>query len=163
MALVSLIVAIAENDVIGRDNALPWHLPEDLRWFKRQTLGKPIVMGRRTFESIGRALPGRKNIVVSRDPAARFDGAVAASSFDAALAAAEADGEVPEIMVIGGRALFEAALPRAGRLYRTRVHRAYEGDALLQLDTNGWRSVSIDEISAAGDNPALTFEILERA
>jgi dihydrofolate reductase len=163
MALVSLIFAIAENGVIGRDNALPWHLPEDLRWFRQQTLGKPIVMGRRTFESIGRALPGRRNIVVSRDAAAHFEGAVAADGLDAALAAAEADGPVAEIVVIGGRALFEAALPRAGRLYLTRVHRSYEGDVRLSLDTGGWRTVSIDDSSADGDKPALSFEILERA
>src|SRR5262245_37247505 len=136
---VSFVVAVAENRVMGADNRLPWHLPADLKRFKALTLGKPIVMGRKTYDSIGRALPGRTNIVVSRQPGLALEGCIVVSSLAAALAAA---GDAPEIMVIGGGALFHEALPLAQRIYLTRVHAAVAGDILFpQLDPAEWREV----------------------
>ena len=108
--MITLIVAVADNGVIGRDNALPWHLPDDLKRFKRLTMGKPIVMGRKTFESIGKPLPGRQNIVVTRDANYRREGVTVVHGIDEAVRAA---GDAPEIMVIGGAELFRLFLPRA--------------------------------------------------
>lgn len=136
---VSIIVARARNGVIGRQGALPWHLPADLRHFRETTMGKPVIMGRRTWESIGRALPGRRNIVVTRQQAYRPAGAEAVSSWDAAMALA---GNVPEVMVIGGAALYREALPYARRIYLTDVHAAVEGDTSFpDLDAGEWREV----------------------
>ena len=128
------MVAAAENGVIGSNNRLPWHLPQDLRHFRRVTMGKPIVMGRKTFESIGRPLPGRCNIVVSRNPGYSAAGIRLVASLEEALALAEhvaAGDGAPEAVVIGGAEIYALALPRAGRLYLTRIHAAVEGDALL--------------------------------
>lgn len=147
---VSLVVAVAENGVIGRANALPWHLPDDLRYFKRVTLGKPIVMGRRTFESIGRPLPGRHNIVLTRDPAWTADGVTTVHGLREALqvaraeAAGDGDGD-PEVMVIGGADIFALALPLADRLYLTEVKGRPDGDTYFPpLDPDDWREVSRD-------------------
>lgn len=167
MLTLSIIVAAASNGVIGRDNALPWHLPEDLRYFKRVTLGKPIVMGRKTYESIGRPLPGRTNIVVTRQPGYRADGLRVTASLEEALALAadiaEIDG-AEELMVIGGAELYQAALPLAGRLYLTEVHAAVEGDALLPpIDWTAWREVSREFHRAEGANPFdYSFVVYER-
>ena len=117
--MITLIVTVSDNGVIGRDNALPWHLPDDLKRFKQLTLGKPVVMGRKTFDSIGKPLPGRHNIVVTRDANYRRDGVTVVHGVDEALAAA---ASAPEIMVIGGADLFRLFLPRAGRVQLTRVH-----------------------------------------
>jgi dihydrofolate reductase len=159
--LITFIVAVADNGVMGRDNALPWHLPDDLKRFKRLTLGKPIVMGRKTFESIGRPLPGRHNIVVSRDPNYLRDGISVVHDADAALAAA---GAVPEIMVIGGAELFRTLLPRAGRLHLTRVHGNIEGDVVWPaLDERRWRAVERESHSADERHAwPMTFEVWEK-
>jgi dihydrofolate reductase len=156
-----MVVAASTNNVIGRAGELPWRLPEDLRRFKRLTMGKPIVMGRRTFESIGRPLPGRRNIVVSRRPGLRLDGCEASDSPDAALGLA---GQVEEIMVIGGQQLFEALLPRCTRIHMTRVHEAIEGDAFFpELPPDEWHVVWSEPHPATQEQPlAYTFEILER-
>ena len=159
--LVTLIVAVADNGVIGRDNALPWHLPEDLKRFKRLTMGKPILMGRKTWESIGKPLPGRHNIVVTRDPNYRREGITVVHDAGAALAAA---GPAPEIMVIGGSGLFRALLPRAGRVHLTRVHGNIEGDVVWPaLDDREW-SVVEREVHAADERHAwpMTFEVWEK-
>lgn len=116
--LISLIVAMAENRVIGRDNQMPWHLPADLRHFKSVTLGKPVIMGRKTFESIGRPLPGRRNLVISRNTEWQADGVETVNSLDAALALVNAHDEV---MIIGGGQLYRDALPLAHRLYLTHI------------------------------------------
>lgn len=141
--IVSLVVAVAENGVIGRDGGLPWHLPDDLRYFKRVTLGKPVVMGRKTFESIGRPLPGRPNVVLTRDTAWSADGVSVTHSFDQALAVAAAQaGEDGEVMVIGGADLFAMALPRASRLYLTEVRLQPDGDVYFPpFDHEEWREV----------------------
>lgn len=164
---LAVIVAAAENGVIGRNNALPWHLPEDLRYFKRVTLGKPIVMGRKTFESIGRPLPGRTNIVISRQPGYAPDGVHVVSGLDDALELAEEialiDG-VTELMVIGGAEIYRAAIPRAQRLYLTEVHAEVEGDALLpEVDWSQWRELSRESWPASEANPySYSFVVFER-
>lgn len=159
---LSLIWAMADNRVIGIDNRLPWKLPADMRWFRRHTLGKPVVMGRLTFESFGgRPLPDRRNLVVSRDPAYRAAGAEVFPSLTAALAAA---GETTEVMVIGGASLYAQALPLADRLYVTQVHATPEGDAHFPaFDLDAWETVAQEEHPADANNPhACTFSILQR-
>ena len=158
---VSLIVAVADSGVIGRDNALPWHLPDDLRHFKRLTMGKPIVMGRKTFESIGKPLPGRLNVVVTRDTNYQRDGVTVVHSVDAALAAA---GGVPEIMVIGGADLFRLFLPRAQRAHLTRVHGDIDGDVRWEpLDESRWHRVAAEHHPAdERHSHAMTFEMWEK-
>jgi dihydrofolate reductase len=152
---LSLIVAIAANGVIGHKGDLPWpRLSADLQHFKRTTMGAPVIMGRRTFDSIGKPLPGRRNIVVTRDAARRFDGCEAANSLEDALAKA---GDVAEAFVIGGAALFEEALARADRLVLTRVHQDYPGDVSFQPDLTSWREISRAELPAQDGVPALTF------
>ncbi|TNF35149.1 MAG: dihydrofolate reductase [Gammaproteobacteria bacterium] len=160
---VALIVGMAENGVIGRDNTLPWHLPADLQYFKRMTLGKPIIMGRKTFESIGRPLPGRTNIVLTRQPGFAPAGVVVAANLDEALrlgqAQAARDG-ADEVMVIGGAAVYAEALPVADRLYITRVHLSPEGDARFpEPDPRQWQRLSAEP---APDQAPCTFERWER-
>lgn len=158
---VSLVVAMAENNVIGKDGDLPWHIPADLKHFKAVTMGKPIVMGRRTYESIGRPLPGRLNIVVTRDPSRRWDGIEAVQSLSDALARAAADG-AEEIMIIGGGDLYRAAMPLAQRIYLTRVHEKVEGDTVFpDLEPADWRTVSCDRRNEIHAVP-VSFEVLER-
>jgi len=136
---LTLIVARARNGVIGRDGTLPWRLPEDLAHFKRTTMGHPIVMGRRTWTSIGRALPGRRSIVVSRDPSFSAPGAEVVPSLDAALDAARG---VEEIFVIGGAGLFAEAALRAQRLLVTHLDADFEGDTFFpQPDPHQWVAV----------------------
>lgn len=159
--IITLIVAVADNGVIGRDNTLPWHLPDDLKRFKRLTMGKPIVMGRKTYESIGKPLPGRQNIVVTRDANYRREGVTVVHDAEAALRAA---GAAPEIMVIGGAELFRSLLPRAGRLHLTRVHGNIEGDVMWPaLDDREW-SVVERESHSADERHAwpMTFEVWEK-
>ena len=158
---VALIVAAADNDVIGRNNALPWDLPADLQHFRRLTMGKPILMGRHTFESIGRPLPGRSNIVISRNPDYRADGVHCVPDLDTALELAaniaRIDGS-DELMVIGGAQIYAHAMPRASRLYLTRVHANPEGDALLPaIDWDNWVERGRVEMPAEGGHPAYTF------
>ena len=142
MKSVSLIVAMDEGGLIGRDNQLPWRLPEDLKHFKRLTLGKTVLMGRKTWDSLGKPLPERQNWVLSRDPAFRPAGARVFATLDEAYAA-HAEGE---LMVIGGAALFRDCLPRAQRLYLTRVHARLEGDVRFpEFDEKAFRVASRDE------------------
>ena len=154
--MLSLIVAVAANGVIGRDNQLPWHLPEDLRHFKQMTLGKAMVMGRKTYQSIGRPLPGRRSIVVSRNPGWQAVGVETAGSLTAALALAAPD----EVMVIGGASLFAEALPLADRLFLTDLHRAYDGDVSFPAwDRDAWREVWRRD--SDGD-PPVSYRLLQR-
>ena len=158
---LTLIVAVADSGVIGRDNTLPWHLPEDLKRFKRLTMGKPMVMGRRTFESIGKPLPGRHNIVVTRDPNYQRDGITVVHDVAGALRAA---GPVPEIMVIGGAELFHSLRPMASRVHLTRVHGNIPGDVTWPpLDEREWRQVERQEHPAdERHDHAMTFEVWEK-
>ena len=168
MVCLSVIVAAAENGVIGRDNALPWRLPEDLRYFKRVTMGKPLVMGRRTFESIGGPLPGRENIVISRNPQFRAEGVRVAASLDEALQLARdialAAG-VDELLVIGGAQIYAEAIPAADRLYLTLVHAAVEGDAFLPpIDWQDWREIRRERHRGSGeDSHDFSFVLYERS
>ena len=158
---VTLVVAAADNDVIGRNNALPWDLPADLRHFRARTLGRPVLMGRLTFESIGRPLPGRSNIVISRDPEYRADGVQVVDSLDAAMTLAEdialIDGS-EEMLVIGGAQIYSLALPRASNISLTRVHLRPAGDTFLpDINWSQWRELERDHHAADGDYPAHTF------
>jgi dihydrofolate reductase len=128
-ARLSLVVAMAENNAIGNNGTLPWHLPADLKHFKQLTMGKPIIMGRRTSEAIGRALPGRRNIVLSRDPDFRAEGCETFPSLEGAIDAVASVGT--EIMVIGGARMYAQALPCATRIYLTRVHFSFEADTFF--------------------------------
>ncbi len=150
---ISLVVAVARNGVIGRDNALPWHLPDDLRYFKSVTLGRPIIMGRKTFLSIGRPLPGRHNIVLTRDPAWMADGVTVVHGLREALQAArQDDGEDAEIMVIGGADVFALALPLADRLYLTEVLDQPHGDTYFPpLNMDEWTEESRTPGAPAAD------------
>ena len=133
---VALIVAVSENNVIGRDNQLPWHLPEDLQYFKSVTMGKPILMGRKTYDSIGRPLPGRANIVITRDPNWTAEGVIVVNSLEDAMAeGAQACNatESDEIMVIGGAQIYRDCLPIADKLYLTKVDAEIEGDAFFPI------------------------------
>jgi len=159
---IALIAAVASNRVIGRDGDLPWRIPADLRHFKAVTMGKPIIMGRRTFQSIGKALPGRTNVVVTRDRAFAAADVTVAGSFAQALAIAEATG-ADEAMVIGGGEIYAAALAGAERIYLTEVHVDAEGDVRFPaLDGSQWREVARDDHAAEGDVPAFSFVVLER-
>jgi dihydrofolate reductase len=160
--MISIIVALAENGIIGSNNRLPWHLPDDLKRFKALSLGKPIVMGRRTFESIGRPLPGRTNIVVSRRPGLAIEGTVVAPSLDAALAAA---GSAPEVVIIGGAEIFRQALPRTDVIHLTRVHARVAGDVVFpDLDPGKWREIAVEHHTADERHQyAFTFVTLQRA
>jgi dihydrofolate reductase len=166
--IVSLIAAVAENGVIGADNDLPWHIPSDFAFFKRMTLGKPLIMGRKTFESIGRPLPGRTNIVVTRQHGYQPDGVIVIDDLDAALAharsIAEADG-VDEIMIGGGGQIFQAALPLADRLYVTHVDAEPDGSTHFpRIEAAEWKVVSRPE-NEPSDKDSNTYQvrIYERA
>ncbi len=163
---VSLIVAAGANRVIGRDGALPWRLPADLRHFRRVTTGKPVIMGRRTWESIGGPLPGRPCIVVTRNPEFRTEGARIAGSLEEALGLAaqiaRGAGE-DEVMVIGGEEIFRLALPRADRIYLTEIDIAPDGDTRFpELDPGEWREIAREDHPAGEDTPAYSFVVLER-
>jgi len=158
---ISLLVASAENGVIGRGNALPWHLPEDLKRFKALTMGKPVLMGRKTFESIGKALPGRTSLVLTRSTNWTRPGAVVVHSLPEALARAAG---AAELMVIGGADIFRLALPLAERIYLTRVHAAPEGDVLFPpLQDSEWREIERHTYPAdARHAHAMSFIVLAR-
>jgi dihydrofolate reductase len=159
---VSVVVAMARNGVIGRDNALPWHLPEDLRHFKAVTLGKPVLMGRKTFDSIGKALPGRTNLVLTRDPGWRAADAVRVHSVDEAL---DLSRTAPELAGIGGAEIFKLLLPLAARVYLTRVEADIPGDTVFPpLDLSHWIERDCRRFAADARNAYdLTFMTLERA
>ena len=161
-----LIAALAQNRVIGRDNQLPWHLPADLKHFKAMTLGKPIIMGRKTWDSLGRPLPGRLNLVVSRQPGLQLEGAEVFASLEAAIVRAEQwarEQGAGELMLIGGAQLYAQALPLAQRLYLTHVGLRPEGDAWFpEFSEADWHLVSSVEHPAAGETPTYAFEVWER-
>ncbi|WP_286263250.1 type 3 dihydrofolate reductase [Thalassotalea atypica] len=162
MTVLSMIVAHANNRIIGKDNDMPWHLPADLVYFKKTTLGKPVIMGRKTYESIGRPLPGRQNIVISRDVEYRADGIEVVNSVEEALKVA---GGAEEVMVIGGGAIYEHCLPTANRLYITHICADIEGDTQFPVyDTqHDWRLLSSEKRSADEKNSYdLNFCVYER-
>ena len=153
---ISLILARADNGVIGSNGGLPWRLPADLKRFKALTMGKPMIMGRKTFESFPAPLPGRRHIVLTRDPAWRADGAEVARSVDEALALAGG-----EAMVIGGAEVFAPFADRADRVELTEVHVDAQGDVTVPRFT-GWRETAREDYAAEGERPAYSFVTLER-
>ncbi len=157
------MVAVAENGVIGRDNALPWRLSADLRRFKALTLGHPVIMGRKTWDSIGTALPGRRNLVVSRNPTLQTPGAERVASLEAALAAAAAGPGAEEVFVIGGAELYRQAMPRAERIYLTLVRARPEGDVRIEIPGEGWTLASAESHPADERNQfPMEFRTYER-
>ncbi|QPL53909.1 type 3 dihydrofolate reductase [Vibrio navarrensis] len=158
--LISMIAAMAENRIIGKENQMPWHLPADFAWFKSCTMGKPVVMGRKTFESIGRPLPGRKNIVISRDTALSIEGVSIVHSIEAALTEA---GDSEEVMIIGGGSIYAECLPKADRLYLTFIDANVDGDTQFPEWGEGWYESHREHYSADEKNRfAMDFVILER-
>ncbi len=160
---ISMIAAVAHDRVIGLDNQMPWHLPADLAHFKRVTLGKPVLMGRKTFESIGRPLPGRRNLVISRNPGFKAPGIEVFSSIDEVLATLS-EAEAPdELMVIGGGHLYGQLLPRADRLYLTRIDLMVEGDTRFPaFDRAGWSETFREAHPPQGTTPGFDFVTLVR-
>jgi dihydrofolate reductase len=152
-----------EGRVIGAEGGMPWHLPADLKFFKSVTMGKPIVMGRSTWESIGRALPGRTNIIITRNTHFQAEGCRLAHSVDEALAIAKEES-AEEVMIIGGGGIYEQTLDRVDRLYLTRIAAHLVGDTHFPvINPEEWQEVSRQEHKADGDNPFdLTFIVLDR-
>jgi dihydrofolate reductase len=164
---LALIWAMAENRVIGRDNSLPWRLPNDMRHFMQTTMGRPVIMGRKTFESMKAPLPGRTNIVMTQNPQWQRDGVQVVATLDEAIAVAESQGlidGIDEVMVIGGAQVYELALPMADRLYLTLVHAEPQGDVFFpNVDLSAWQVVHEQRCEAdERHSSAYTFQILER-
>ena len=155
---ISIIVAVAENNVIGNDNQLIWHIPGDLKRFKALTMGHHIIMGRKTWESIGRPLPGRTSVVVTRNKNYQAEGAQVVHSLDEAIKFASADGEV---FIVGGEELYRQALPLANKLYLTRVHRSYKGDVCFpELSPDEWQEVR-SEKGTPTDTDGLEYTFVD--
>jgi dihydrofolate reductase len=162
-AMISLVVARAANGVIGNKGAIPWRIPEDMRHFKAITMGKPCIMGRKTWDSLPKKpLPGRTNIVVTRDRTFHAEGAVVVHAFDEALNRAEAESP-EEIAIIGGAEIYQAALPCAARIHLTEVHADVEGEVHMPaLDPQAWDEIAREDHSAATGLPGFSFVTLER-
>lgn len=155
-----MVAAMAKNRIIGKDNQMPWHLPADFAWFKRCTMGKPIVMGRKTYESIGRPLPGRLNIVLSRDPNLVIDGVTTVTTIEQAQ---HIVGDVDELMIIGGGSIYQACLPMANRLYLTFINANIDGDTLFPDWGEGWELVSQESYIADEKNQYdMEFVVLDK-
>ena len=162
-----LVAAVSENGVIGRDNALPWRLKSDMRHFRALTMGRPVLMGRKTYRSIGKPLPGRTNIVVTRDSSFADDGVLAANTLTAALEAARGDAlrrNVGEIAIIGGADLYGQLMPRADRLEITRVHTDIAGDTVFPaIDPDVWHEVArTEQVAGPDDDADMTFATYRR-
>lgn len=149
--MISIIVATADNGVIGQDNELPWMLPAEMKYFKNLTTGHPIVMGRKTHESITRALPGRTNIVISRD-GQKFENCLSATSLEGALELAASSAGSEEIFVIGGETIYKLALLLADRLYLTLVHAKINGNKFFKFNKTDWKQISIEHHKADDKN-----------
>ena len=147
--IISMIAAMADNRIIGKDNQMPWHLPADFAWFKRCTLGKPVIMGRKTYESIGRPLPGRHNIVISRDASLAIEGVSIVSSIEEAI---EVAGHVDEVMIIGGGSIYQACMPQANKLYLTFIDLNIEGDTQFPEWGCEWQEVHREMYQADDKN-----------
>ncbi|AIZ79241.1 type 3 dihydrofolate reductase [Actinobacillus equuli] len=160
---ISLIVARTKNHVIGKDNQMPWHLPVDLAWFRQNTVGKPVIMGRKTYESIGRLLPKRPNIILSRSGFS-VEGAYVATNFEQAVELTKTFANVEEIMVIGGGELFKQTLPFANKLYLTEIQAEIEGDTFFEFDEEHWQLKQEQWSEVDEQNPyQCRFMLLERS
>ena len=163
IVVISFIVATSENNVIGKDNKLPWCLPTDMRYFKNVTWGMPVIMGRKSFESLGKALKGRTNIVVTRNKDWHAEGTQVVQSIDQAITLA-AQTDAKEIFIIGGAEIFKEAMPVADRIYLTRIHHRFEGDAYFpEMPENEWVMVKSRFCDADEKNKyAHSFQVWER-
>ncbi len=151
--VISAIAAIGENRVIGKDNKMPWHLPADLKHFKAVTMGKPILMGRKTYQSIGRPLPGRTNIIITRDKDFHAPGCIVVTSLADAIATASQQG-ANEIFIIGGAEVYKQLLPATDRIYLTVIHHDFDGDTFFpEIKQNEWKEVEHEDFSADAENP----------
>ena len=161
--IVSIVVAASENNAIGKDNQLLWRLPNDSRFFKNTTWGMPVIMGRKTFDSLGKALPGRLNIVITRNQAWQAPETIVTRSLEQAIGAARAS-DAKEAFVIGGAEIYKEALPLVNRVYLTRVHASLEGDAWFpELDETAWTKLSqLDFMPDARHAYAYSFQVWER-
>ena len=160
--MISLIVAKADNGVIGNGNQMPWHIPSELAHFKQRTLGKPIIMGRKTFESLGRVLPGRPHVVISRQQQTLPEHCYAVNSLPAAIAQAQqlTASDSDEVVVIGGAEIYRQALPLVDTLYVTEVHLSPQGDAFFpELDTDQWQETERKDVAAGADS-AIAYSIV---
>lgn len=157
---ISLVAAMGRNRVIGNKGKLPWHMPADLKYFRDKTKGKPVIMGRKTFDSMGKLLPNRTNIILTRDRHYKADGCIVADSADEALKSA---GNAGEIMVIGGQKIFEQFMPIADRIYLTIIHADFEGDAYFPKYGKEWKEASREKHNADEKNPYnYDFIVLEK-
>jgi len=161
MNQISIVVAISENNAIGKDNQLLWHLPADLKHFKNITTGHTIIMGRKTYDSIGKPLPNRRNIIITRQKGLNIEGVEVANSLDEALALCESESEV---FIIGGAEIYKQAVAVSHRIYLTRVHQEFEADAFFpDLDNETWTEVEkVDHLPDEKNKFAYTFSTLER-
>lgn len=157
--MISLIVAHDEQYVIGYENGMPWYLPGDLQYFKEQTMGKPMIMGRKTFESIGRPLPGRRNIVITRNATYQAEGIETVESLEAALTLA---GDVPEVMIIGGEQIFRLSMQIADRLYITKINHKFNGDTYFPKYEAEFVEVSAQEPITTPEGYTFQYQIFER-
>lgn len=165
---VSMIVAVGANGAIGKDNKMLWHIPEDFKYFKEKTMGKPMIMGRKTFDSIGRPLPGRLTIVITRDENWAYDGVKVVHDLETALKLAREEAmakHLDEIMVVGGSQIYQQAMDRTDRIYYTEVHREYDCDARFpEVDKTVWQEVSREDYCGDGaDKPDYSFVVFDRA
>ncbi len=159
--IISMIAAMANERIIGKDNQMPWHLPADFAWFKRCTLGKPVIMGRKTYESIGRPLPGRQNIVISRDSNLEIDGVETVTSIEQALSVA---GDVDEVMIIGGGSIYASCLPITNRLYVTYIDANLDGDTQFPAWDESFVESYSESYQADEKNAYdMRFVVLDRA
>lgn len=156
MKPLTMVLAMADDGAIGKDGKVPWRIPEDLKHFKSSTLGHAIVMGRKTWDEVGKPLPGRRNLVVSRKPGLSLEGAEVFGSLEDAIAAARTTDDDPRI--IGGAVIYEAAMPFATRILLTEVHRKVDADTYFQLDRTGWRETA----RRKGETEGVEFVTLER-
>lgn len=158
--MISLIVAKADNGVIGRDNKMPWHIPAELQYFKARTLGKPIIMGRKTFASLGRVLPGRPHVVISRSAQSLPEQCYGVTSLEEAITTAQSLTEGDEVVVIGGAEIYRQALPLVDRLYITEVHLTPEGDTFFpELNPDDWQETDREDVSVSAAS-AIAYSIV---
>lgn len=160
---INLIYARAANGVIGKDGAMPWHIPADLKRFKALTMGTPMIMGRKTFESLPGLLPGRRHIVLSRSPNWTSDGAELAHSLQEALAKASRDDDTAAVSIVGGAAIYEAFMPMAQRIELTQIHTEFAGDTYMPAPDQDWQEVAREDSAAQEDRPAYSWITFERA
>ena len=159
---IVMIYARAANGVIGKDGTLPWHLPADLKRFKALTMGRPMIMGRKTFQSLGKPLPGRRHIVLTRRETWDSEGADVARTVDEALALARQDASASAIAIIGGAAVYDVFRPLAQRIELTEIHADYEGDTVMKPLSDDWVVIAREDFAADGDRPAYSFVTYSR-